>query len=596
MPHARPLILLAQLPIPPAGIEPVRGNVPLAAAYLKLVARRRGLDAHFRIEILPAPLANTLSDAGLVTAILQRQPAMVSFTCYVWNIDRTLWVTERLKQQRPDLTIILGGPEITRDNAGVLASPAVDLAAIGEGEQTLAELLGAMASTGNARPTIAGLWQRGVAQPPRPRQPLTNLDEICSPYLEGILDAAEEQMMLLETARGCIFKCRFCYYPKSYDRLYQLGHPQIAANLRHAAARGAREVFLLDPTLNQRRDFPELLRLLARENPDRQFTYSAELRAEGITADTAQLLAEANFAEVEVGLQSVERAAQDLMDRRVNQKAFQRGTQAMLDAGIRVRVDLIVGLPGDTPDSVRRGIDYLASLRPRCESQVFNLAILPGTAFREDAARLGLRHQPRPPYYALETPTFTTSDLVDLVTEAQEALGIEFDPLPPPRLELPSVAGATAAAQIDLDLPVAELPPADQRTQAFVLWLQSRDFEQSQQRAAALIRQVLADSPHTTLEVVLEPRTAHQRLQTATLERLLAACYQSTSYLDRYYSLHPGRTLGAKRLVLLLPAPERARLGLDWIDDAGQFATLVWHGGTVAEADLAPYEFVVGAE
>ena len=50
------------------------------------------------------------------------------------------------------------------------------------------------------------------------------------------------------------------------------------------------------------------------------------------------------------------------MDRRVNQKAFQRGTRAMLDAGIKVRVDLILGLPGDTVDSVRRGIDYLAGL------------------------------------------------------------------------------------------------------------------------------------------------------------------------------------------------------------------------------------------
>ena len=47
---ARPLILLVQLPIPPAGHEPVRGNVPLAAGYLKLLARRRGLEALYDIE------------------------------------------------------------------------------------------------------------------------------------------------------------------------------------------------------------------------------------------------------------------------------------------------------------------------------------------------------------------------------------------------------------------------------------------------------------------------------------------------------------------------------------------------------------------
>ena len=55
-------ILLVQLPIPPLGPAPIRGNVPLAAAYLKLFAEQRGLAHDYAIDVLPAPLANTLGD------------------------------------------------------------------------------------------------------------------------------------------------------------------------------------------------------------------------------------------------------------------------------------------------------------------------------------------------------------------------------------------------------------------------------------------------------------------------------------------------------------------------------------------------------
>ena len=87
------LVLLVQLPIPPPGPMAVEANVPLAAAYLKLWARKRGLDgAACEIEILPPPLANTLGDQGLVEELLARRPWLVGFTCYVWNVERTLWI------------------------------------------------------------------------------------------------------------------------------------------------------------------------------------------------------------------------------------------------------------------------------------------------------------------------------------------------------------------------------------------------------------------------------------------------------------------------------------------------------------------------
>ncbi len=137
-------ILLAQLPIPPAGIEPIVGNVPLAAGYLILHARLKGLEEHYAFDILPPRMANTYSDCGLVEEILARDPWMVGFSCYLWNINRTLWICEQLKARKPELQIVIGGPEVTSDNAWVLESGCIDYAVIGEGEQTFSELLSAL--------------------------------------------------------------------------------------------------------------------------------------------------------------------------------------------------------------------------------------------------------------------------------------------------------------------------------------------------------------------------------------------------------------------------------------------------------------------
>src|SRR6516165_9364979 len=123
---ARRRVLLVQLPIPPLGPAPIRGNVPLAAAYLKLFAQRKGLGSLYHIDLLPAILANTLGDHALVSAIAERDPWLVGFTCYLWNIERTLWIARELKRRRPEVRIVLGGPEITADNAWVLETADYD--------------------------------------------------------------------------------------------------------------------------------------------------------------------------------------------------------------------------------------------------------------------------------------------------------------------------------------------------------------------------------------------------------------------------------------------------------------------------------------
>ena len=604
---SRRTVVLVQLPIPPLGPNPIRGNVPLAGAYLKLFAEARGFGREYAIEVFPAARANRLGDRGLVEELADRDPWLVGFTCYLWNIERTLWVAGELKRRRPGVRILLGGPEITADNAWVLDSPDYDFAAIGEGEQTFAKLLFGLLDGAEVPPApIDGLYvpPSGTGAPrfrpdrlPAFRKPLPDLDRLGSPYLAGILDAADERMLLLETTRGCVFNCKFCYYPKSYDTQYFLSRDAVLASLAHARDRGADEVFLLDPTLNQRKDFAGFVRTLAEGNPGRRFRYFGELRAEGITPEVAGLLRDAGFEEVEVGLQSVDSEAMDRMGRKNNLRAFERGVRALLDVGIKVTVDLIVGLPGDTPESVSRGLHYLHAGGLYSRVQVFNLAILPGTAFRHEAAELGLTFQPRPPYYVLRTPTLDRAAMFGLMEEAQDVLGVEFDAPPTPVLDFGPDDG-DRVWRLDLDGELTSPPPPADRAQAFTLWCQSTDFRSHSAQVAALIREVLATNPFTTLQVVLEPTGppnsvgVESTFTPAFLGHLLGVCLENPTYLDKFYALQPGRPNGAKRLVVLLPLALRPDCDPDWIADVGECATLVWQGeaGRAPEDDLEPHE------
>ncbi len=293
------------------------------------------------------------------------------------------------------------------------------------------------------------------------------------------------------------------------------------------------------------------------------------------------------------------------MDRHNNLRSFERGARAMLDLGIKVKVDLIIGLPGDTVDSVRRGLDYIHRTGLYSQVQVFNLAVLPGTSFRQEAEQLGLVYQDRPPYYVLQTPTLNTEQMFELMSEAEELFETQFDPLPEPLMHKAATAGRaecvtdqptlSSSITINLDnstsspthpLTSSLTPPSDFRlpplnpTQTFTLWLTSSDFHAHRQRAAEIVKQLLAENPFTTLQIVLEPTgdptDLAETITTCCCDAILRAALRHPTYLDRFYSVHPGGMKGAKRLIVALPKQWEEIANQPWLDEISNYATITW--------------------
>src|SRR5690606_10591760 len=122
------------------------------------------------------------------------------------------------------------------------------------------------------------------------------------------------------------------------------------------------------------------------------------VRAEGLTDAHAAALAAAGFTKLEIGLQSVSPETLRRSRRGGSAARVADATRRLRDAGIELLVDLIVGLPGDGPEEIADGIEFLLEHDLADAAQVFPLAVLPGTPMRETAERDGLVFDPRPPY------------------------------------------------------------------------------------------------------------------------------------------------------------------------------------------------------
>jgi radical SAM superfamily enzyme YgiQ (UPF0313 family) len=455
-------VLLMQLPVPnnPAT------NVPLAAGYLKAYAHAQGLLDRIQIDILPRALADSAGDALLVDEVVARAPAVLGISLYTWNSERSLDIAGRVKEQLPGLIVVVGGPEVQRDDDWIVRHPAVDVAVFGEGEQTFAELLLLFSEHRSPISHLQSLaLVRGVAfhdvagnvlvTPERP--PLDDLAAIPSPYLLGYLEVAPDSMLMVEVSRWCPYACSFCLYgrnmgPKLGSRYF--GLERVLAEIDWGRGHGATRVHFIEANLNLVPIFRPLMGALADMNADGQLALYAELRGEHLTDEAVEALARAGLRVAEVGLQTGNPIALKAAHRKTDLRKWAAGTRRLIKRGIEVYLDVILGLPADDPAGVVETLDFI-----RREElglyDIFTLQVLPGTGVREQASAYALTYQDRPPYYVTSTDRFDYDELRRLRRELKIGAGLAPDevegcPQPRPDALCPRTPSHTSVEQLYL--------------------------------------------------------------------------------------------------------------------------------------------------
>jgi hypothetical protein len=417
--------LFVQLPIPTLVPQRNVGNHLLASSSLIQHLKYSG-PLKDTFNVLPQAICTRSGDNELIDQICLYSPDIIAFTCTVWNIERTLFLSERLKSRLPHVKIWLGGPEVAEDSYFLHDdNPAFDLAVEGEGEELFKLLVNGTDPSSLKRVYVPGKMITSGMEVPL----MNELSTIHDPFINGFASMEPDKVVVTELFRGCRYGCRFCRYhsgikgPQYSMRPYE----QIKALFEWSRKNHVKELFLLDPSFEQRPDINTFLSFLADVNKP-VIAIFAELRAEFVNQAFAEKLFKAGIRHVETGLQTLTPMALANVKRSFNKDKFSSGIGFLISSGIQIRTDIMTGLPGDTPEDFEHTIRYIQDLGLGKSAQVFRTQVLPGTELRRLSQQMGIVYEKRPPYQILSTPQWSAADLENSVSNIESLLDISCLP------------------------------------------------------------------------------------------------------------------------------------------------------------------------
>lgn len=338
----------------------------------------------------------------VVERLLAHQPRIVGFGVYIWNVEEVTRVVAMLKRVAPQVTVVLGGPEVSHETGEQEIVKLADYVVTGWGDITFPKLCGQILN--GPQPLMK---VHAGEQPP--------MDAIRLPYSLYTDEDIAHRTIYVEASRGCPFKCEFCL--SSLDKTaWPFPLDDFLAEMQGLYDRGARLFKFVDRTFNL--NVKTSLRIMQffldkiEANPHDPVYAHFELVPDHLPDALKESIAKfpAGSLQFEIGIQSFNPEVQALVSRRQNnEKAADNIRWLHAHSHAHLHVDLIAGLPGEDVQSFARGFDHLVSLGSH-EIQFGILKRLRGTPIIRHTGPYGMVFDPYPPYSVLAT------SLVDFTT------------------------------------------------------------------------------------------------------------------------------------------------------------------------------------
>jgi radical SAM superfamily enzyme YgiQ (UPF0313 family) len=349
--------------------------------------------------------------ADVVERLLTHSPRIIGFGVYIWNVEETTRVVALLKRVAPQVTIVLGGPEVSYEPQEQQIVQLADYLVTGWGDITFPQLCRQILN--GPKPLMK--IHAGV-QPP--------LDDIALPYGLYTEQDIAHRTLYVEASRGCPFKCEFCL--SSLDKTaWPFDLDKFLAELESLHARGARLFKFVDRTFNLNiksslRIMQFFLDKLAAHPEDPVFAHF-----EVVPDHLPDALKEAirkfppGTLQFEIGIQSFNPEVQATISRKQNNDKSADNIRWLREhSHAHLHVDLIAGLPGEDIASFAQGFDRLVALAPH-EIQFGILKRLRGTPIIRHTEAFGLVFDPYPPYSILATDRIDFAAMQRLVRFAR---------------------------------------------------------------------------------------------------------------------------------------------------------------------------------
>ena len=380
----------------------------LALRYLKAYGEAHGQAYDIVEYTINMPVLHILSD------ITEHDIDVLGFACYIWNIEMTLHVVDMVKAVRPDIKIVLGGPEVSFTADELLERcPNIDYIVQGEGEEAFHALVTAL-QLGNdgLNPVIPGVRGRrngsilGSAEAVEVR----DLSTIPFPYTEEDMDDLEHKIIYYESSRGCPFSCQYCLSGnKNTVRFFP--QERTLQELQWFIDHGVKQVKFVDRTFNcaphHHRPLMEFMR-----DSDTDMNFHLEMEPELMTEWETNILCETppGRIQIEVGVQSTHKKTLDAINRYNDWPYIQKSIRPIIQAGrTHVHMDLIVGLPHEDFNRFGQSFNDLFSLQPHA-LQIGFLKLLKGSGVRR-MREYKYVADPLAPYEVLSTHVLPYDDV-----------------------------------------------------------------------------------------------------------------------------------------------------------------------------------------
>ncbi|MGR8931431.1 MAG: DUF4080 domain-containing protein [Gammaproteobacteria bacterium] len=331
--------------------------------------------------------------------LLERQPRLIGFGVYIWNVTEIGATIAIIKQIAPEMTIVLGGPEVSHPPDLPGMTNLADYIVTGHGEISFAEL---------CRQILAG-------KPPNERiinGKTVPLAELVSPYPYYDDTDIKQRIIYVEASRGCPFKCEFCLSSldvtaKPFDLRAFL------VDMDALYHRGARHFKFIDRTFNLKTDTSvAILEFFLGKDTETLFLHF-EVIPDNLPERLKQVIKRfpPGCLQFEVGVQSFGQEIQQRISRKQdNEKTKENLAWLRQHSHAHIHADLIAGLPGDSLAGFGHSFDQLVSLNPQ-EIQVGILKRLRGAPINRHNDDFQLRYDPAPPYSILSTRDMSFADI-----------------------------------------------------------------------------------------------------------------------------------------------------------------------------------------
>lgn len=372
--------------MPPLGLASI-------AAYLERDTIRADIVDYY---------ARPFSDTVVKEYLAKEKPAFIGFSCTTSSFLDGTRIAALAKSILPDIKTIFGGPHVSALKMKILTDfPVVDFTVVGEGEEALKELIQCDGERTKLT-SIEGLIFRG-----QDRQPVFNgyrsnrieLDTLPFPAYEklhGYPDAYQLPIFNYPrvpnssciSSRGCPYSCSYCdrsvfrnsFRYNSAEYLYEhLKYLHQRFQIRHIN-------FYDDQFTFNRKRVEEFCRLMI--DQPLGMTFNCAVRAEHIDIDLARMMKASGCWMISLGIETGDEALLAMHRKNADLTMLAEKIVMIHKAGIRVKGLLMMGLPGETEESIRKSMDYVFTL-PVDDMNVSKFTPFPGTPLYDKAHELG---------------------------------------------------------------------------------------------------------------------------------------------------------------------------------------------------------------